>query len=1402
MNQDYDPCSIPLPPSPTLTETSHHSNPTYDVDLTYVNNPLSIMTTTAEHSELGSSIRVLETHNYHQWSDLMLSYFIEHNLYGIVDGTEAQPTSSPAKSLGWLLRQKKAAGFIARKLDANNRDLFINDVTRRNPQALWEAIKLEYASKKARNRSRLFTRFLSLNCLDGDLAKYCSSFREILREMSNAGVKLDDDLLAHMVLHQLPSEHQTTRQVIIATAESSDIALTVNGVLSQITELIRDGHSNKTTSTALNTRPKHQHSSTSSYERCMNGNHNSKAPHSAENCWQLHPSKNPHLKNRTGTSNSATIVGRALCTKAVNGNHSGKPILDTGTTQAMFKDRKHFVNYGNQATEIEVANGDSIYGTGVGAVRAVHRGSPLTFCNALHVPSLKSDLVSMTELAKKGCSIVFQEGGNFEVVQDQDVVMSGKLVDGLMELDIDLGKFSSTTNYALATRADGNLLHSRVGHPGPIPFSKIYPQATPPKMCDPCIMAKHHQLPYGGKFKVAKEKLEILHSDLSGLISPTSLGGHRYYFKITDSSTSYKFVYLPRHKSETLDQFMKFKTLIETQTSFKIKTIVNDNGGEYTSKAFKEFLEKNGVQMMLTAPYTPQKNPVSEIGNRTTVEKARALLKHAGLPSEYWAEAVSTAVYLENRTPIASRKFVTPYELWHGRAPTYHHLRVFGCLAYVHVGKERRNGKFADTAKRGVFLGYQEGHHNYSVMLLEDKRVVYSHDVLFNEEVFPLRDESASLPFESSDYDHLDATDPLHNLDTTLDQPMDVTQTASSNASPVDGDQVHSPETNASALERNQGADPHGNPSSEVADSIVPVGIVEGSPEDLLPDLASFRPTPNREIKSNIDPANILPHRTRRSAQPENLIMKALLTTTADPKTYHQAMKRPDSELWIDAMKRELDALERMGVWEEVELPEGKHALGTTWVYKRKTGASGELIKHKARLCAQGFSQIEGIDYSETYAPTGRLTTLRTCLSISAQEDFEVIQMDAIGAFLNGVPDETLYISPPKGYICKTKGTNIVLKLNKSLYGLKQLPRCWYNQLKDFFSSINFSPSNADPCFFFSKDPGWKCGVYVHVDDLCIMGQNTQQFKDLINARFDMEDLGECTYFLGMRITRDRVNRTITLYQDKYVESMLIEYGMEECRPISTPMIPNTHLVPATEEEKADFVKTGENYRRAVGLLNYLVLCTRPDLALVASQLAQFLENPGILHWAAFKRVLRYLRHSSQSGLTLGGGDMVLEAYSDSDYAGCPYTRRSVTGYVMLMGKGCVSWRARKQATVATSSTEAEYRAAYKATQEIVWIRLLLSDFGYPQQQPTSLKCDNQGALALSKNPLYHSRSKHFDIVFHWIRERVDDSTIAPSYVPTALMLADFLTKALHQPKFTFCIKGIQVQQHAQRGGC
>lgn len=437
--------------------------------------------------------------------------------------------------------------------------------------------------------------------------------------------------------------------------------------------------------------------------------------------------------------------------------------------------------------------------------------------------------------------------------------------------------------------------------------------------------------------------------------------------------------------------------MIKNQTSKRIKCMVNDNGGKYTSSLFTNFVKDHGICMLLTAPYTPQQNHAAEIGNRTTTEKARALLKHAGLLTEFWGEAVSTAVYLENRRPVASRGFISPFKLWHGYLPSYNHLRVFGCLAYVRVGRKRRQGNFADTAKRGVFVGYPEGHHNYRVWLLDKKRVVYSHDVVFVEDDFPLKGSHKSFN-DSTEANYL-MDNALLNSDLTTHE-LPTTQVTTETE--LEDEDLILAET--------------ADPSSVTPDSIVPHRIVEGdlsneldhinpstspliTPQDLTTTslTSSSRPVAVKNVSSAIDIANILPNCTRRAANVAHY-RPSPTSIQFDPTTYAQAMAQPDSDEWSPSINCGLGYLEAVNIWEEVMLPKGEHALGTTWVFKRKTGLSGELLKYKARLCAQGYSQIKGVDYLETYAPTGRLTTLQTALSASAMQDLEVIQMDSVGA--------------------------------------------------------------------------------------------------------------------------------------------------------------------------------------------------------------------------------------------------------------------------------------------------------------------------------------------------------------------------------------------------------------------
>lgn len=529
-----------------------------------------------------------------------------------------------------------------------------------------------------------------------------------------------------------------------------------------------------------------------------------------------------------------------------------------------------------------------------------------------------------------------------------------------------------------------------------------------------------------------------------------------------------------------------------------------------------------------------------------------------------------------------------------------------------------------------------------------------------------------------------------------------------------------------------------------------------------------------RDITSAIDESHIL--HTKRRAR-----MAKALHALAIPKTYREAMLSPDAGSWTQAIESELSAMKDLRVWNVEVTPEDESLLGTVWVFRKKTDAQGVVVKFKARLCAQGSRQTQGVDYTHTYAPTGRSASLRAAMIVGLSKGYDIHQMDAKNAFLNGDLEECVYLQPPPG-LDVPKGH--CLKLNKAIYGLKQAPRVWYGALKEFFISIRFIPSKADPCLFTSRVPDWECFVHVYVDDMIIISHDVGRFKSLISKKFRMEDLGEASYILGIKVQRVD-NHTIKLSQENYTKSILERYNILDCRTTSTPMIANTRLVKSSDEEHKAFSQLGISYREALGLLNYLAVSTRPDISFTVSQLSQHLERPGILHWKAVLHLLRYLAGTLHLGITLNGQCDLndVSIYTDADFANCTDDRRSYSGYIALLGGNLLSWRSKKQQTVSTSTTEAEYRALFEGTQEAVWFKYLFDSLNIQLNNKFNLLVDNQSAIALAINPLFQQRTKHIDVVYHWLREIYDSGLIHISYVPTQRMKADICTKALGRLK-------------------
>ena len=331
--------------------------------------------------------------------------------------------------------------------------------------------------------------------------------------------------------------------------------------------------------------------------------------------------------------------------------------------------------------------------------------------------------------------------------------------------------------------------------------------------------------------------------------------------------------------------------------------------------------------------------------------------------------------------------------------------------------------------------------------------------------------------------------------------------------------------------------------------------------------------------------------------------------------------------------------------------------------------------------------------------------------------------------------------------------------------------------------------------------------MLIYVDDLIILASLLAMLawlKAKLNAEFKMSDLGELMYCLGVEFVRDRKARIITMSQRKYIKEVLKRFNMEECKPIGTPLDANVKLLKLSVQEFEDIEREMEGvpYKSGIGSLMYAMVATRADLAFAVSMVSQIMSRAGPAHWSAVKRIMRYLQSTMDYKLCLGGSDLALRGYCDADWAGDANERRSTTGYVFFVGVGAISWNCRRQPTIALSTTEAEYMATSQSTREAIWLRKLLADVGFVQQDATTIMCDNQGCIALAKNPTHHSRTKHIDVQHHFIREKLESGEMSLEYCPMEDMVADVLTKALAKDRHQRLAKemGLREGNYSQSG--
>lgn len=511
----------------------------------------------------------------------------------------------------------------------------------------------------------------------------------------------------------------------------------------------------------------------------------------------------------------------------------------------------------------------------------------------------------------------------------------------------------------------------------------------------------------------------------------------------------------------------------------------------------------------------------------------------------------------------------------------------------------------------------------------------------------------------------------------------------------------------------------------------------------------------------------------------------------AMPKTYEEAMASPEACQWKAACAEELNSLRTNGTYVCEPCPPGVKPLPCRWVFDVKTDGAGKIERFKARLVAEGNGGTSGVEYWETVAQATSHATRRLFFAIAAEEDWEVDHVDVDTIFLSGTLEEQVYMLQPPGF--HTGDPNVVWRLVKSLKGLKQASQGWYWELEKVLREHGLAPCYSDPSLFKRESEGQSpVFVQVLVHDMLIGGKDLAgvvETKAMLRQRFSGHDLGPVRCFLDKVVERDRKARTIKLTAAPKIEELLVKFDQANAQSAPTPMtkefMQTAHLVKSGEDGSWELLPQGHRYAELVGSLQHLQGIARPDIARAVEELSRYKAQPATAHWDAGMRVLRYLKGTKHLGPVFGKSTHAPVGYVDVGYAGDLGTRRSTTGYVLLMNGGPVSWCSKKQRSAASSPVDAEYLALSEATSEIRWLATLLEAFGLPKCK-FSLNGGNSGCLGNLKNSSIASgpSAKHIGVAFHSAREWVTRGLIALSHVNEDANVARIFTKHLSDHMF------------------
>ncbi|KAL5762397.1 hypothetical protein ACOSP7_018661 [Xanthoceras sorbifolium] len=1263
------------------------------------------------------------------WKMQIEDYLYQKKLYQPLLGKKPDDM----KEEDWNLLDRQALGVIRLTL---SRNVAFNIVKEKTTAGLITALSNMYEKPSASNKVHLMRRLFNLRMAEGaSVAQHLNEHNTITTQLSSVEIEFDEEVRALILLSSLPDSWNATVTAVSSSSGNNKLKFDDVRDLVLSEEIRRRESGEASSSSALHTESRGRTSERSSYRsRSKSRRGKSRSGKKDFSCYNR--GKKGHFKRDcrapkkdTGTQESANVTEEAGDAMILSVNSPIESwILDSGASFHATPCREIMENYvsGNFG-KVHLADDETLKIVGKGDIRLkLPNGSTWKLQGVRHIPGLKRNLISIGQLDGEGYCTTFS-GCEWKITKGALVVARGKKCGTLYVT-------SNLENIVAVADSDGksNLWHQRLGHMSEKGMKTLLSKGKLPDLkavdvglCEDCIFGKQKKVSFAKIGKIPKaEKLELVHTDVWGPSPVSSLSGSLYYVTFIDDSTRKVWVYFLKKKSEVFDTFRKWKAMVENETGLKIKRLRSDNGGEYRDSRFREFCANSGIKMEKTVPMTPQQNGVAERMNRTLNERARSMRLHAGLPKMLWAEAVNTAAYLINRGPSVPLDGGIPEEVWSGKEVNISHLRVFGCISYVHIDSAERS-KLDAKSNKCVFVGYGGDEFGYRFWDYENRKIVRSRDVIFNENLM-YKDRSIA--------------------------------------------ELSSSTTEAETKE------------------FAEFEEISGSDVQISPETVQEEPSAPELRRSSRVPKPI----QRYSPSLHYL----LLTDSGEPECYDEAMQVEDSVKWESAMRDEMDSLMSNQTWELAELPPGKKALHNKWVFRIKEEHNGNK-RYKARMVVKGFQQKEGIDYNEIFSPVVKLTTIRLVLKIVAAENLHLEQLDVKTVFLHGDLEEEIYMRQPEGF--KEAGKeNLVCRLKKSLYGLKQAPRQWYKKFDSFMSSSGFTRCQADHCCYIKRFDNSFIILLLYVDDMLIAGSDMQEIMNLkreLSKQFAMKDLGAAKQILGMRIKRDTKSGTLLLSQAEYIKKVLSRFNMQDAKPVSTPLGIHFRLSkeqsPKTEEERTHMAKVP--YASAIGSLMYAMVCTRPDIAQAVGAVSRYMNNPGKIHWEAVKWILRYLRGTTNKTLCFKGGDTTLTGYVDADLAGNVDIRKSTTGYVYTLGGTAVSWVSQLQKIVALSTTEAEYVAVTEASKEMVWLQSFLEELG-KKQEDNVLYCDSQSAIHLAKNPSFHSRTKHIQLRYHFIRSLLEDGILKLEKISGAQNPADMLTKTVTTDKLKLCSASVGLQ--------